>query len=583
MTNKDILKITKTLHLLYVEDDAIMRTSSVELFENFFAQITTAEDGVEALQKYKEGNFDLIISDISMPRMDGIEFLGHVRQDHPRIPLVIYSAWNNASSMSACISLNIDGYLLKPIKTQNILDVLEKVAAKLMLAEKNHLQGRDSKDYIQRESKLLQKDYENDTLTGLKSHNALLSKIEQTPQMKIPVMILINIDSFHIYNELYGLNIGDSILKEFASNLSLFCETRPYELYRMSGDEFIFFEYADMLDSEHYDTDIKKLFRFIEEKPIHINTIRESINLSITVGVSFDRDNSYGKADMALYEARRRGRQYLGFNAEADRRKELQDNLYWREELTLALDQNRVHAFYHAIVDKDRNIIKYESLIRIKQTQENGEIALIAPNKFLDFSKISKQYIALTTIMIEESFKTMLEYNVHIAINLTFYDIENREINKLLHSRISKHHLASKTKFDISSQVIFELLEHSNHENYDRFISFVNEFKALGVLITIDNFGLGFANMSKIAAMAPNYVKIDATLIKNIDTDIHSYSLVKAIVKFARELGIKTIAEYVTSEAIFEKCKSLKIDEFQGYLFGEPEEKISNFPLDKEL
>jgi len=163
----------------------------------------------------------------------------------------------------------------------------------------------------------------------------------------------------------------------------------------------------------------------------------------------------------------------------------------------------------------------------------------------------------------------MIEHNIHVGINLTFHDIENKEINKLLRSRISKHHIASKTKFDISSQVIFELLEHHNDEDYELFMNFIEEFKALGVLITIDNFGLGFSNMSKVAAISPNYVKIDATLMKNLDTDKHALSLVKAIVLFANELGIKTIGERITNEKIFDIALALGIDEFQGSYIGE--------------
>ena len=172
--------------------------------------------------------------------------------------------------------------------------------------------------------------------------------------------------------------------------------------------------------------------------------------------------------------------------------------------------------------------------------------------------------------MINQAFDTMLQNNVHIAINLTFHDIANRELNKLLHERITKHNLATKIDFDINSQVIFELLEHANHEDYDKFVSFINEFKALGVLITIDNFGLGFANMSKVIAMSPNYVKIDAVLMKNIDKDKHAYTLVQAIVKFTKELGIKTIAEHISSETIFKISKELGINEFQGTCFGKP-------------
>jgi YesN/AraC family two-component response regulator len=130
MTPKEIFKVTQPLHLLYVEDEENVRQTSLELFENFFDTITTAENGLEGLNRFKEGGIDIIISDISMPVMDGIDFLTYVRQKDKGLPLIIYSAWNNASSMPACIALNIDAYLLKPIQMKNILDVLEKVACK---------------------------------------------------------------------------------------------------------------------------------------------------------------------------------------------------------------------------------------------------------------------------------------------------------------------------------------------------------------------------------------------------------------------------------------------------------------------
>ena len=86
---------------------------------------------------------------------------------------------------------------------------------------------------------------------------------------------------------------------------------------------------------------------------------------------------------------------------------------------------------------------------------------------------------------------------------------------------------------------------------------------------------MGFANMSKIAAMAPNYVKIDSALIQNLDTDKHALSLVEAIVKFTTELGIKTVAEHVTTKEIFEISKDVGIDEFQGSYFSEALKDVS--------
>lgn len=372
-----------------------------------------------------------------------------------------------------------------------------------------------------------------DKLTNLKSHNTLISTIEKLSPREIPVLILINIDEFHIYNEIYGLKTGDLILQEFAKLLLEYSKESQYDLYRVSGDEFVFYEVVKIIDPEPYIHDIEELISYVETHPIVLPELEEPINLAVTIGVSFDAENSYGKADMALQE-------------------------------------EKVHTYYQSIVDKDKKTIKYEALIRLHQPQSDGTQKIIAPYQFLDFSKVSRQYIALTKIVIQESFETMLQENVHVSINLTFHDIANSEIRALLRESIIKHHSESKTNFDISSQIIFELLTHTRHKDYDTFV----EFKALGVLITIDNFGLDFSEMSKVAVITPHYVKIDSNLIKNIDTDKHAYALVSAIVKFTKELGIKTIAEHVESETVFETAKKLQIDEFQGYFFSEPLESV---------
>ena len=551
---KEIVKQTQHLNVLFVEDEALIRESSLEMFNNFFATTITAINGKEALKLYEEQSFDLIITDIYMPVMDGIEFIEIIRSKNKRIPIIVFSALNEPSYINTCITLNVDAYILKPMKMPNLLDSLQKINYK----------------------KSFDENFNFDQLTNLKSHNALLKSIKKVPKNKTPVIILINIDDFHIYNEIYGLSMGDFILSEFANILNIFAKANNYEAYRMGGDEFVLFETTIGLDPQKYEDDMEALFSHIDDNPISIKDEETVILPSISVGLSFDIDNSYAKADMALQEARKRGRRYLGFSVDADKRKELKENLYWKKEVTTALTQERVSLYYNPIVDKEKNILKYESILKIRQLNKNGTYDLISPNDFIDFSKILKQYINLTTFMINESFDVMIQENVHIAINLTFHDIHNRELNKLLHTRVANHTLATLTNFDISSQIIFELLEHSNHEDYDDFIHFVEEFQKLGVIITIDNFGLGFANMSKIAAMTPNYVKIDSALIKNIDTDKHAYTLVKAIVKFSKELGIKTIAESISTQAIFEVAQTLEIDEFQGSYFGKLLEKISS-------
>jgi len=96
----------------------------------------------------------------------------------------------------------------------------------------------------------------------------------------------------------------------------------------------------------------------------------------------------------------------------------------------------------------------------------------------------------------------------------------------------------------------------------------------LGVRIAIDDFGSGYSNFSQILEIHPDYIKIDGTLIENIDIDTHAFILTNAIVTFFNELGIKVIAEYVHSKKIHDILQGFKIDEFQGYFFSEPLREI---------
>ena len=125
-------------------------------------------------------------------------------------------------------------------------------------------------------------------------------------------------------------------------------------------------------------------------------------------------------------------------------------------------------------------------------------------------------------------------------------------------------------KYNVSSKVVFEILEDENVKNYELLINFVDEIKALGCKVAIDDFGSGYSNFEHLLKMNVDYLKIDASLIKNIAVDENSFKITKTIVEFAKNLNLKTIAEFVENEEIFNITKDLGTDYSQGYYFSAP-------------
>jgi c-di-GMP phosphodiesterase len=126
----------------------------------------------------------------------------------------------------------------------------------------------------------------------------------------------------------------------------------------------------------------------------------------------------------------------------------------------------------------------------------------------------------------------------------------------------------------IAHRVIFEILESEGVKNFDIMAEFIKNVKAMGCTIAIDDFGSGYSNFDYIIKLNVDYIKIDSSIIKNLDTDGNSMIIAKMIVNAAKELGILTIAEFVHSKSVYEKCLELGIDYSQGYFFSEPWEFI---------
>jgi len=240
------------------------------------------------------------------------------------------------------------------------------------------------------------------------------------------------------------------------------------------------------------------------------------------------------------------------------------NNMERVQKIKTEIARDKVIPYFQPIINnQSKKIEKYECLVRL--IDEQGEV--ISPFFFLEIAKQSRLYESITKIMIKKSFQAFSNNHYEFSINLSIEDITDYNLFGYIKSMLSIYPLAER--------VCFELLETEKIENYQVIANFVSEVRELGCKVSIDDFGSGYSNFSHLLNLNFDYLKIDASLIKDIHIYKHKQIIVKTIVTFAKELGIKTIGEFVESKEIYDYITQIGIDYSQGYYFSAPVEMIT--------
>jgi CheY-like chemotaxis protein len=127
MNRRELKDLLKDSSLLFVDDEDSIRESFADMFPSFFKEVEVASDGLEALEKYKQRAFDLVISDIRMPNMDGIELSRAIKDINPKQPIIVVSAHSESEYFMQLIESGIDGFILKPIKPKLLFDKISQI------------------------------------------------------------------------------------------------------------------------------------------------------------------------------------------------------------------------------------------------------------------------------------------------------------------------------------------------------------------------------------------------------------------------------------------------------------------------
>ena len=408
-----------------------------------------------------------------------------------------------------------------------------------------------------------------DNLTQLPNRAKLINDVRDD-NIGISSLSILDLNSFKEINDFYGYSVGDIILKKVVFTIEEIIRRTNNQIYLYKFSADVYCLANTKLNDSSFEETIVYILGAIESEIFLVN--EHEIDLRATAGITFSRKNNKLKtANIALQVAKKNNKDYIVFYEELDNFKEYQNNMLWTKKLKHALDEDNIIVYFQPLVNNQTmKVDKYECLVRMLDGDK-----VITPFFFLEVSKQANQYRNITKIVIEKSFKKFENLPFEFSINVSYEDISDKNFLNFIKYKLEK--------YNVAKQVVWEILEDESIKSYNVLFNFIKEVKDLGCKIAIDDFGSGYSNFEHLLKMDVDYLKIDASLVKHIAHDINSYKVVKTIVDFAKSLNLKTIAEYVENEEIFNITKELGVDFSQGYHFSAPLSKPSIETFQKSL
>lgn len=392
-----------------------------------------------------------------------------------------------------------------------------------------------------------------DTLTGLGNRSKLNFDLDSTEPMSL---ILLNIDSFSMINDVYGFDVGDQMLIQFADILRNASHHKS-DIYRLEAD--IFAILTCFRPDNNVQTYVKNIKNSLSMETYTIQEVEHRLNVTIGI-VEHDVGNMIQKAEIALRQARKLSRNRVQYYSDdLDLIQQIRENTKWTKWLKTALDNDRILAYFQPIIDcKTGEIVKYESLVRLER---DGTI--YSPFHFLATARHAGLLYQITQKMFTQACIKFAHNALSFSVNITDQDLIEPNFIEFIEQTRQLHNIDP-------NRIYFEILEESSILSNPMAEEHLAKLTEIGYHLCLDDFGVQCSNFAQIGALNLSIIKIDGAYIKDIDTNPQSRTITESILYFTRKIKVKTVAEFVHNAQVYEIVKSLGVDYAQGYFLGEP-------------
>lgn len=551
------------MRILIAEDDPVSRRLLEALLTKWGYEVIVTTDGEQAWDVLRSEEAPRIaILDWMMPVLDGPEVCRRVRarDNGAYVYLLLLTAKSQKDDIIRGIGAGADDYVTKPFDA-NELNARLRAGRRIIDLQAELVSAR--------ESLLVQATH--DPLTGLPNRLLFSDRLTQrlmrsrgAPQ-PLAVMYL-DLDHFKEVNDTLGHSMGDRLLQSVAQRLSA-CLRQTDTLARMGGDEFTLI-LADIETHEEAAAVADKILEVLAE-PVVIGD--NQFNVTASIGISIfptdgnDVEDLVKNADAAMYRAKELGRNCYQVFTESLNAGAV-EAMVLESGLRRALEQKEFVVHYQPRVDiQTGRILGSEALVR----WQHPEYGLVPPNQFLALAEETgligpiSDYVLQTACNQTRAWMDTGCGPLSVSVNVSAKQFQQ---HRLAHS---VRHALTQSGLD-AQQLVLELTESTLMKDSEAVVSVLNEFREMGVHVSVDDFGTGYSSLNYLTRFPVDVVKIDRSLVTDITTNPDSAAVAGAVVAMAHSLKLTVCAEGVETIEQLEFLRKLQCDEMQGYFISPP-------------
>ncbi|MBF0381731.1 MAG: EAL domain-containing protein [Magnetococcales bacterium] len=570
----------KTQHIngtILVVDDAHENIQILyKILKNEY-QVLFATNGKDAIKSAMAKKPDIILLDIVMPGMDGLEVCKALQENSTTvdIPVIFITGKNDIETETKGFACGAVDFITKPI---NPTVVRARVQTHIIIKkQRDSLENSNAQliREIQERKKLedqLRKQAEFDSLTTLPNRKLFQDRLGQAillaqRTLKPIALMFIDLDRFKGINDTLGHDAGDELLIEAANRLSRSVR-KSDTVARFGGDEFTVIlpqiEHTSMVDLVAR--------KILEQMRLPFRLKKQNVTISSSIGISIYPSDGVTieellkNADSAMYQAKESGRNNLKFYSMETNQK-IHKQLQLEVEIHNALLNGEFFLdFQPKIKLTTSKITGMEALVR----WDHPEDGILSPNEFIPIAEKTGGIIQIDAWVLNSACSQAEKWlrngfaDLKLAVNISALHFrEDGALIKLVEETLKK------TGFP-ADRLELEITESMMVNNWDRAVTILNKLQSLGITIYMDDFGTGYSSLSMLKHLPIQALKIDRSFIHSLEHDNKNKAFIAAIISMAKQLDITVIAEGVESQEQLQILKNHGGTEVQGFFFSPP-------------